>query len=421
MARSLVLDCAFGIAGDMLVGALLDLGADEEAIRAAVEGLPVSGFELRVSRVEKGGLDACDFDVRLDEAHDGHDHDMAYLHGSEAESHVRHHAHHHAHRTLPDVLALIAGSNASDAAKGTATRAFRILAEAEGKAHGKAPEEVGFHEVGAVDSIVDILAAAVALDSLGVDGVICDSVADGHGTVRCQHGIIPVPVPAVVNIAAAEGLVLRHVDVEGELTTPTGAALVAAMRTGRSLPARYRVLASGLGAGKRAYGCPGYLRAMLIEDVPGDVPVADQVWRLETDLDDCPGEALGHTLDHLMAAGAREAHYLPLQMKKGRPGWQLQVVCDETSREALEGIVFEDTTTIGIRRERLERTSLPREAVTLDTALGPVAAKRVTLPSGAARTYPEHGSVERLAAERGLGYQDVWQAAIAACVATTGR
>ncbi|MCH3942961.1 MAG: nickel pincer cofactor biosynthesis protein LarC [Atopobiaceae bacterium] len=423
MPRHLVLDCAFGIAGDMLAGALLDLGADEGAVRRAVEGLPLDGFGLRVSRVERSGLSACDFDVALDEAHDGHDHDMAYLHGGEGEAHGGHRAHAHAghtHRTLPDVLGIIAASDASDAAKALAARTFRILAEAEGKAHGMAPDEVGFHEVGAVDSIVDILAASVAIDSLGVDGVICESLADGHGTVRCQHGIIPVPVPAVVNIVAAEGLVLRHVDVEGELTTPTGAALVAAARTGDALPASYRVLGSGLGAGKRSYGCPSYLRVLLIEDTSGDACGGDAAWRLETDLDDCAGEALGHALDRLMAAGAREAHCVPLQMKKGRPGWQLQVICDEGHRATLEGIIFEDTTTIGIRRERFDRTVLPREEVAVETEFGTVAAKRVTLPSGLPRAYPEHDDVARLAAERGIPYQEAWQAAVAACSHAAG-
>lgn len=421
MGKTLVLECTFGIAGDMMVGALLDLGASEERLRAVLGGLPVNGFETRVTRVERNGLAACDFDVILDEAHDGHDHDMAFLHGDghvhehEHEHELPHdHEHHHEHRGLADVLAVIDGSSATPRAKGIARHTFEILADAEAAAHGMTPDSVHFHEVGAVDSIVDILSAAVLLDDLDVDNVIVESLADGHGTIRCQHGIIPVPVPAVVNIVKEHALPLRAVDVEGELTTPTGAALVAAIRTSDTLPDRYLIRASGLGAGKRGYGCPEYLRALIIEPVLAD-DTDRVVWSLECDMDDCTGEALGHTLDDLLSAGAREAHYLPLQMKKSRPGWQLQVICDEAHIAPLEQVIFEDTTTIGIRRQAMGRTTLPREGVTVCSSLGDVRAKAVTLPSGARRIYPEHDDVVRLACDTGVPYQEAWQAAIAAC------
>lgn len=427
MGRTLVLECTFGIAGDMLAGALLDLGGSQEKLDSVLGGLPVAGFSTKVSRVEKSGLDTCDFDVILDEEHDGHDHDMGYLHGDghdhdhahgHGEVHAHGHEHHHEHRGLADVLAIVDGSTATPAAKAIATRAFSILADAEAKAHGTTPDAVHFHEVGAVDSIVDVLACAVLIDDLAVDDVVVEALADGHGTIRCQHGIIPVPVPAVTNIVAAHAIPLRSVDVAGELTTPTGAALVAAVRTASHLPGRYLVRAVGLGAGKRAYDCPGYLRALLVDTQAAD-DSGRLVWRLEADMDDCPGEALGHALDDLLAAGAREAHYLPLQMKKGRPGWQLQVICDETHIPALEQVIFADTTTIGIRRAPMERTTLAREQVIVETRHGSLHAKAVTLPDGTGRVYPEHDDVVRLSREAGISYQDAWQEAISACRAAT--
>ncbi len=326
MAEQLYLECSAGISGDMLVAALLDAGADEAAVLAALESLPVQGFSVRMSRVAKQGLDACDFDVVLDAAHENHDHDMAYLHGhahgvaaspaelgpghahgdghphghgqgalcdgeeaahdhghghahGEGHPYGRPHPHGHAHghhraagpshcheyRNLADVLAIVDGAAMADRARAIARRIFSILAKAEAKAHGRPIEQVHFHEVGAVDSIADIVAIAVAFDSLGIDEVVVPSLSEGRGTVRCQHGIIPVPVPAVVNIAQAHGLALSLLPVEGELVTPTGAAAVAALRTADALPERFTIKRVGLGAGKRDYATSGLLRALVIE------------------------------------------------------------------------------------------------------------------------------------------------------------
>ena len=441
--RLLYLQCERGISGDMVVGALLDAGASEEGLRAALASLPLEGYEVRVSRKRVQALDACDFDVVLDADHDGHDHDMAYLYGNldGGETHERHHDHdhghdhghhHHDHRNLADVLAVIDAGDLTPHARALAHRIFGIIEDAEAEAHGVPREEVHFHEVGAVDSIVDVVAAAWCVDALQVSGVVVGPLSEGHGRVRAAHGVLPVPVPAVANIVAANGLVLRQMDREGEFVTPTGAAIAAALRTSDQLPAAYRVLASGLGAGKRAYDPPSTVRALLVEPVRVAGAPAEQVrptppsapsfspaaplWELQTEVDDTAGEALGHTLDRLMAAGAREAHFVPVYMKKNRPGYQVQVICDEKDVETLEGVLFADTTTIGIRRLPLWRTALAREQVTLRTPLGPVAAKRVTLPSGEVRTYPEHDAVAALAARAGLGYQDAYRMAIAAAI-----
>jgi len=430
MGRTLYLRCESGISGDMVVGALLDLGADEKGLRAALLGLGLDGFEVRVGRKTCGALDACDFDVVLDQTHENHDHDMGYLygdldgegdggrhHGHEDHEHEGHH-HHHEHRTLADVTAILDASTLPVRTLATARRVFDILAAAEAKAHGTDVGHVRFHEVGAVDSIVDIVAAAWCLDNLDVTDVIVSPLAEGEGRVRTAHGVLGVPVPAVANIIASEGLALARLHREGEFVTPTGAAIAAAVRTRDDLPETYRVLGVGMGSGKRAYDPPSTVCGMLIEEVAG-TPVAKtsfstpDLWKLETEVDDCTGEALGHVLSRLYDAGAREAHFLPVVMKKGRPGHQIEVLCDEKDIPVLERVIFEDTTTIGIRRMPLWRTALPREEVELATTCGAVLAKRVTLPTGAVRVYPEYESVAAASRESGTPFQDTYRAAVA--------
>ena len=446
MGKTLYLECTSGIAGDMLAAALLDLGADENRLRQALGSLGVEGFQLQVGRVVKNGIAACDFDVRLAEGLHNHDHDMAWLYGhldtgrahehEHEHEHEQHsHAHAHGHRTLSDVMAILDAARLSPRARDIARRTFEVLARAEAKAHGTTPDQVRFHEVGAVDSIVDITACAVCLDDLDIEDVVVPSLCEGTGTVRCAHGILPVPVPAVAAIACEHGIDLHVLPVARELVTPTGAALVAAARTRRDLPERFRITASGVGAGKRDNpGTSGVLRAHLIEETPAPLrqehmpasePAPDagqfalpcnegRIWKLECDVDDSTGEALGHCMGRLLDAGAREAHFVPVFTKKNRPAWQVQVICDEERRTKLESILFQDTTTIGVRRTPVERTALPRHACTLQTPLGPVEAKQVTLPDGSMRTYPEHEAVARLARQAGLGYQDALRIATAA-------
>lgn len=284
MSQTLYLECASGISGDMTVAALLDLGADEAVLREALASLPVEGYEVAVSRVAKSGLDVCDFSVLLDAKHENHDHDMEYLHGPHPEgkhvhdhthehqhshetgsAHDHGHSHSHEHRGLAEILHIIDHGALTPRAKALAQRIFTILAQAEAKAHGVPLEQVHFHEVGAVDSIVDIVAAAVCLDDLDITEAVIPTMNEGKGFVRCQHGVIPVPVPATLNIAQAAGLALHILPVEGELVTPTGAAIAAAVKTADTLPERFRVVKTGYGAGKRSYSIPSILRAMLIE------------------------------------------------------------------------------------------------------------------------------------------------------------
>ena len=351
MGKCLYLECMSGISGDMAAAALLDLGAGREPLERALRSLPVDGFSAAVSRVKKSGLDVCDFDVRLDAAHENHDHDMEYLfggsrtpaggqededtpgHGHEhGHSHEHGHGHSHEHRGMKEILEILSRADMTERARETAVRIFDILADAEAAAHGVDRNQVHFHEVGAVDSIVDIVAVAVCLDDLDVTEVIVPYLCEGNGMVRCQHGLIPIPVPAVANIAQTHGLVLKPTDIQGELVTPTGAAIVAAVRTSGRLPERFTIQKVGLGAGKRQYERPSILRAMLIEDVSEK---SDEICKLESNIDDCTGEMLGYVMERLFEAGARDVHYTPVFMKKNRPAWQLNVICDPGDRQNL--------------------------------------------------------------------------------------
>ena len=271
-AKTLYLECNAGISGDMTVAALLDLGADERKLRAVLKSLPVSGYDVLIHRVSKSGIDCCSFDVLLDASRENHDHDMEYLHGhNHMHSHSgagndHDHMHVHSHRRLPEIIKIIEAGEMSDGARAMALKIFQILADAEAKAHGVPADQVHFHEVGAVDSIVDIVAAAVCLDDLGVEQVVIPKLCEGHGTVRCQHGVLPVPVPAVLNILQAYGISVELIDIQGEFITPTGAAIAAAFRTADRLPKEFIIRKTGMGAGKREYERPSILRAMLLDD-----------------------------------------------------------------------------------------------------------------------------------------------------------
>ena len=445
MNRQLYLECYSGISGDMTVAALIDLGADVKVLDKALKSLPLEGYETRISRVTKSGIDACDFNVILKD--DNHDHDMDYLHGEGHHHHKlffmkwlhRHHdhsyphkhrhglfhSHQHEHRGLSDIVDILNKSEMTDRAKQTAIKMFRVIAEAESKAHGLPLEEVHFHEVGAVDSIVDIAAVAVCLDNLDITEVIVPILYEGTGTVRCQHGVLPIPVPAVVNIADAYGLNFTITSTKGELITPTGAAIVAVVRTGDKLPDNFKIVRTGIGAGKRNYERPSLLRAMLIEEIPTaiqpdkqpepqplkqqtDEDNKDEILKLETNIDDCTGETLGFVMEKLLKAGARDVHYFPVFMKKNRPGYQLNVVCEPKHRDNLLSVIFKETTTIGVRIARMERAILPREVKKVLTSVGEVRVKVCKLPEGGFRSYPEYEDVAALSIASGKPFLDIF-------------
>lgn len=415
--KILYLECESGISGDMTVAALLDLGADQAVLEQALDSLLITGFQTVIRQVKKSGLLMCDFDVVLDKEHENHDHDMEYLHGHNHEHghhHGREHLHEkaeshthkeHQHRGLSDILHIIEHAELTANVKKTAKKIFEILAQAEAKAHGVPLEQVHFHEVGAVDSIVDIVAVAVCLDNLSITDVVVTKLNEGQGTIRCQHGILPVPVPAVVNIVQEYKLPLQITETKGELVTPTGAAIVAALRTMETLPEVFTVEKIGMGAGKRQYDRPSMLRAMLIKE---DTEEKDVIYKLETNIDDCSGENLGYVMERLLKAGARDVHYIPTYMKKNRPAYQLNVICTKEEIEKMEQIIFAETTTIGIRRVRMERTILKREIRTIQTPLGEAKVK-VCLYKDKERFFPEYESVITLCQAHGKTYKEVYQ------------
>lgn len=480
MGKTLYLETSSGISGDMFVAAMIDLGADPEALERALNSIPADGFMVEISSVKKSGIACCDFNVILDAAHENHDHDMAYLYGPapvssaapEEEAHHchcheedpfpsrsghlsehhchchedeeahhchchedeeahhchcheeeeaphchghggeephHHHEHHHHHgRHLAEILDIIDATDMTDSAKALAGKMFHIVAEAESLAHHMPLEEVHFHEVGAIDSIVDIIAAAVTFDSLGITDVIIPCLTEGRGTVRCQHGVLPVPVPATMNIIEAYDMPLTIMEAKGEYVTPTGAAIAAAICTTHQLPKAFRIVATGLGAGKRAYTeRTNILRAYLIEGNAMEEG-KDEIVKLETDIDDSTGEALGYTIDRLMQAGALDVHYSPVYMKKNRPAWELTVICKKSRMEELEDIIFKETTTIGIREfPSVMRSILRRNQKQVETPFGIAEVKEVALP-GERRFYPEYESVKAIAEKNHLPFAEVY-------------
>ena len=317
------------------------------------------------------------------------------------------HQSHHSHRGLAQIQEIIKNSNMTERAKEIALQIFMILAQAEAKAHGKDISQVHFHEVGAVDSIVDIAGFAICLDNLDITEVIIPYLCEGKGTIQCQHGILSIPVPAVVNIVQMQGIKLQLKDVYGELVTPTGAAIAAAIKTSEELPEQFLVEKIGMGAGKRSYKLPSILRAMLIKSEKKEQQ--EEIYKLETEIDDCTGEILGYVMEQLFQYGARDVYYTPAFMKKNRPAYQLTVICKKESIERLEQILFKETTTIGIRRIKMERTVLERQIETLHLKIGDIKVKKCTLLDGTIRAYPEYETVAELARKTGLAIQDIIQ------------
>lgn len=455
----LYLECNYGISGDMAVAALLDAGADRTALEKALASIPVKGFKTEIKRVEKNGVSCLDFNVILDSEHENHDHDMNYLfghesaehnhgHGEHFHGHTHHHSeaeehshaaqheiyhgeqvhyeqvHHHEHRNLHDVLEIIDKTEMTENARKLAHKIFEIIAQAESKAHSKPVEEVHFHEVGAVDSVVDVIALAVCFYSLHVEKVFVPFLCEGTGTVRCQHGILPVPVPAVANIMQEYYVPLKITGERGEFVTPTGAAFVAAVATEFSLPKNFVLKKIGMGAGKRDYGVPNIVRAMLIETEEKNNPenqftsaFHDKIIKLETNIDDSTGEALGFVMDELFASGALDVHYLPCFMKKNRPAWLLVVLCRLEDAAKMEKIIFMHTTTIGIRMSQMERTCLARSECSVEV-FGEKAEVKVVDVYGEKRFYPEYERVSRIAQKTKKPFGEVYNKIVNECACT---
>lgn len=408
MSRIVYFDCASGASGDMLLGALVDLGLPVEELSGELARLPLSGYRLDAHKVHRSGLHATKVDVVTSE-HGGATPDAAHAHGHD-QGPAHGHAHDHAHmRTLPDIARLLDRSTLASEVRERAGALFRRLAEAEGEVHGVPPEAVHFHEVGAIDSIVDIVGGVIGLSWLRADRFAASPLNVGTGTVSMSHGLFPVPPPATARL-------LRGVPVygagEGELLTPTGALLVTAHATSYGPLPPLRMEAVGHGAGTRdTHGRPNVLRLIVGQE---DGPAAERVLVLEAEIDDMSPQLFGPLIDRLLGAGALDAYLTPVQMKKGRPGTLVTVVAPTSHRAAIEEVLFTETTTLGVRCQEWDRTKLAREVVTVDTDYGPIGVKVGRRGGTVVNAQPEFEDCQSTAAARGVAIKEVWAAALSA-------
>lgn len=389
-------DSVGGASGDMILGALIGLGADREAVAQELDWLLPGHFTLSVEQLSSYGIAGVRATVSLPEAdHHHRDHDHEHEHEHE------HHHHHHDHHAFREIRALIENSELPEAAKRSSVEVFSLLAEVEGKIHGKSPEEVSFHEVGAVDSIVDIVGSCLALHLLGVEAISVSPLPTGSGTVRCAHGIMPVPAPATAELLA-RGLEIAPSDEPFELLTPTGAALLSAWPK-HPIPAGARVMAAANSFGQRELlHTPNLLRAMLIETAPEaemkPEGAEEAVEELACNLDDCTGELVGYLTERLAAAGALDVWTEAIQMKKQRPGVKLCALVRPEQREAVLTEMFREGPTLGVRISPMRRRVLARSFETVETPYGPVRIKFARNGDGELLTFkPEFEDCRRLA------------------------
>ena len=394
------LDAFSGVSGDMTVGALLDLGLPLARVRETIVALGLDGVEVSVERVSRSGIGATKFHVRV--------------HGVHPDEPGHHpHPHDHVHRPYREIRGLLERGALSERVRANALAVFARLAQAEGRVHGVAPDDVEFHEVGALDAIVDVVSACLGFDHLGVDAIHASPLPLGRGLARSAHGPLPVPPPAVVELL--RGRPVRLEDGPCELVTPTGAAIVAALARPEPVP-ELRIAAVGYGAGDRVLDDrPNLLRIVVGEPVV-DVG-ADDVVVLEATIDDMSPQLYEHVLERLLAAGARDAFLVPVVMKKSRPATMLRVLAAPGDRERLATIVFAETTTIGLRWVTERRIVLAREEKRVETPWGPVRVKVARAPDGTVNVAPEFEDCRRIAQERQVPLKTVQQVALAAALA----
>jgi uncharacterized protein (TIGR00299 family) protein len=375
------LDCFSGISGDMLLGALVDAGLPAERLEEELRKLSLSGWKLRTERVQRGGLAATKLDFDIEETHH--------------------------HRTWKAIRDIIRVSELGAPVRDRAEAIFARLAEVEGAVHGADPDSVHFHEVGALDSILDIVGASIALETLGVERVVVSALNIGTGTVKTAHGVLPVPAPATA--ALLKGAPVYSSGEEGELVTPTGAAIVATQTSQYGAWPPMRVTTIGYGAGSRdPKGYPNVLRVMLGQAAEIASGIAEPaVTVLEANLDDMSPEVSGYFMEQALKAGALDVFYTPAQMKKNRPGVLLTVVCPADKADDLSELVFAQTTTIGLRSYQAQRRVLKRSLVMVDSPLGPIRVKVAELNGRVLNAAPEYEDCQKLAGEKGVPLKQV--------------
>lgn len=384
MSRHLHFDAFNGISGDMSLGALVDLGVPVRDIREGLDGLPIGPFDLRAEPIKRSGIVGTRVFVEVEE--DRHPH-----------AHLRH------------IVQKVEAANLPEPVTSRAIAAYRLLAEAEAHVHGSTPEKIHFHEVGAKDAIIDIAGTMLGVHLLGIEAFSADPVVLGTGSVECAHGIMPVPAPATAEIL--RGFPLRSTVIEGEMTTPTGAAILQVLTGGRSRPDSLRIDRIGYGAGAREIPRhPNFLRLALGRTAVALPVDHETVFELEAEMDDMSPEWAGALLSRLIAAGARDVHFTPVQMKKNRPGLQLTVLCDAVHRENLASMILKETTTFGLRLRTAERYRLRRRTQPVQTPWGPVSVKLGLWGDEVLKAKPEFEDCLAVAERCGVPLRDVYAA-----------
>jgi len=401
--RTLYFDCFSGISGDMTIGALLDLGLDLEYLRSELQKLPVDGYRIRSSRVVRANLSAMKFDV-----------DIEGDTGQTQDEHSHAHPHKGAHRKASEILAMIGSSALNANSKRIATSIFTKLAISEGHVHHVSPEDVEFHEVGAVDSIVDTVGAAIGFDALGVERFVCSPINVGGGFIHCQHGVYPVPVPATADLLRGAEIYSKHAS--AELVTPTGAAILAAMVDDFRRIDGFSTDRIGYGAGTKQFqNFPNCLRLMIGKESPGAVertiPASidgfSDIMVIEANIDDMTPQNFAYVSERLLEAGALDVCTIPVQMKKGRSGFILQVLSPMNRCDVLSRLVFQETTSIGLRQYVAKRSALERKMVPVETRYGRVMMK-VSLQDGKVVSFtPEFEDCARIAREKNVPLKEV--------------
>jgi uncharacterized protein (TIGR00299 family) protein len=385
-------DCIGGISGDMAVAGLLDAGVELDALRNHLEKLDLPGYKLSASRTQKGGIAATSFEVEVGP-------DQAY-------------------RNIEDITRIIETSGLSEGVKGASLRVFQRLAEAEAKVHGTLPEDVHFHEIGAVDSIVDIVGTCIALELSGVEEVACSPLPIGRGFVECAHGKLPLPAPATAELLAG-GVPIYPAGIEGETVTPTGAALVTTLAARFGGVPSMRVSKLGYGAGKADFAVPNLLRVIIGEGEGWPEAATEEVVVIETTIDDMNPQLYEPLMEKLFAQGALDAFLAPVQMKKGRPGILLSAICPRETANVLCQVILEESSTLGVRTRLERRECVPRQMIEVETEFGPVKVKVSGLTHR--RFAPEYDDCRRIAQEKGVPVRVVMDAALAAALGSESR
>ena len=401
--KTLYFDCSSGISGNMTLAALTEIIGDENYLVEELKKIHVNGYTIDISKKIKNGITGTHVNVILEHQH-GHSHTHEeHEHYHEHKEPIHEHHHHHEHRNLHDVCEIIDNSDIDEESKDLAKRIFMRVAKAESKVHNKPLDEVHFHEVGAIDSIVDIVGTAILINKIHPDKIISSVVNDGHGFIECAHGTMAVPVPATSEIFANSDVEFRQIDIDTELVTPTGAAIIAELSSEFTTLPAMKIKKIGWGAGTKDLKIPNILKVYY-----GDIQEENQkIVVMETNIDDCSGEILGYTEEMLFKNGALDVFYTSIFMKKNRPAYRLTVVCKEPDIQKLQNIIFKETTTIGIRYRYEYRTELERKQILIDTKYGTLKAKKVS-NNGETYVYPEYESVKELAHKNNVPLKEIY-------------